>query len=168
MKPTSVLLWALGLPLISLVGCQTPPPDPDRDYEPPSGAGISKNAYKILRPLRGRVLIWSQGKYPTGCLRIVGVHRASRSPLVENGSRDDVIVTFRRTNLLGGTRGIEQPGLTSYATLRNNFDAGHLHFRATGKWHDRLPKGKVSPEYESFWTKPKKKSVGVKPSDIHR
>jgi hypothetical protein len=155
---------ALALALaFALTACQTRPPDPDRDYEPAAG-GVSGTAYRTLRKARGRVFLY-QGALPGGFLRLLRVQRAASSPMVQDGSRDDVVVTFQRTGLFGGVVGGGLLGTEDdeqyplFVLLKNDADAAHLYFRATGDWHRKLKKGKVSPEYKKFWTEPKPSKV---------
>ncbi|MEE9128190.1 MAG: hypothetical protein V3U11_13720 [Planctomycetota bacterium] len=152
--------------LLALTACQIGPPDPDRDYDPPAG-GVSRQAYRTLKQMRGKVFLHRRDDSLTGFLRLIRVQRAASSLLVKNGSRDDVVVTFRPTRFLGATLDSETDASLLFALLKNDADAAHLCFYASGEWPRKLASGELSPEYAEFWGKPKlakTKTEGKKPT----
>ena len=124
--------------------------------------------------MRGRVFLHRRGDSVTGFVRLLRVQRAASSPLVKDGSRDDVVVTLRPARFMGVTldTGVDTETFVLLALLKNDADAAHLCFYASGEWPSKLARGELSPEYEAFWSQPavskpepsKTKASKMKPS----
>ncbi|MCH8910637.1 MAG: hypothetical protein IH867_07840 [Chloroflexi bacterium] len=138
---------ALSLVLL-LAACSTTPKDPDLHYEP-AGPGVSNTAYRALRDLRRKVFFGRTG--PGSWLRVVSVQRASRLKIIEDGSRDHVVVVVKKARVFTFGRGAPDEDQMELVFLEQDADASHFYFKVMGAWPDRVEEGEVSARYREFW-----------------